>query len=211
VSEKNRLEAFSDGVMAIAITLLVLDLVVPTREELSLQGVTLAHALGSLWPSYAAYVVSFMIIGIIWVNHHTLFGMIARVERGLLFANLLLLMLVAVIPFPTRLLAEYLTAGGRDSHVAAAVYSGTMLATAVAYTGLFAAATRRADLLAPGVDPDAVRRSLPRFGLGVGLYALTVVLSFVSAPLTLAVHFAIAVYYVFDQTGARTAARTSTP
>jgi uncharacterized membrane protein len=203
VNEKNRLEAFSDGVMAIAITLLVLDLVVPTREQIADNKHTLAQALGALWPSFAAYVVSFLIIGIIWVNHHTLFGMLARVERVLLFVNLLLLMLVSVIPFPTRLLAEYLTAGTRDSHVAAAIYSATMLATAVVYTSLFALATRRADLLAPGVDADAVRRSLPRFGLGVGVYGLTVVLSFISAPLTLLTHFLIAVYYVFDQTGAR--------
>jgi uncharacterized membrane protein len=119
-------------------------------------------------------------------------------------------MFVSVIPFPTRLLAEYLTAGGRDSHVAAAVYSGTMLATAVVYTALFATATRRPELLAPGVDAVAVRRFLPRFGLGVGLYALTVVLAFVSAPLMLAVHFAIGVYYVFDQTGARSATGSST-
>jgi uncharacterized membrane protein len=203
VNEKGRLEAFSDGVMAIAITLLTLDLVVPTRQELLDEGKTLAQALGALWPSFAAYVVSFLIIGIIWVNHHTLFGMLARVERVLLFVNLLLLMLVAVIPFPTRLLAEYLTAANRDSHIAAAVYSTTMLVTAIVYTGLFALATRRADLLLPGVDADAVRRSLPRFGLGVGVYAVTVLLSFVSAPLTLATHFVIAVYYVFDQTGAR--------
>ena len=81
MNEKGRLEAFSDGVMAIAITLLTLDLVVPTRQELLDEGKTLAQALGALWPSFAAYVVSFLIIGIIWVNHHTLFGMLARVER----------------------------------------------------------------------------------------------------------------------------------
>lgn len=201
MSETGRLEAFSDGVMAIAITLLVLDLVVPTREQLAAENASLGHALAALWPSYAAYVVSFLIIGIIWVNHHAVFKLVGRVDRRLLFTNLFLLMVVAAIPFPTRLLAEYLTAGDADAHIAAAVYSTTMLMMAVAFTLLFAAATRRPDLLAPGVDPVAVRRSLPRFGLGVGVYAVTVALSFVSAPLTLLTHFGIAVYYIFDQTG----------
>jgi uncharacterized membrane protein len=201
VSESTRLEAFSDGVMAIAITLLVLDLIVPTREELSAQHTTLSHALGALWPNYAAYVVSFLVIGIIWVNHHALFGLIGQVDRWVLFSNLLMLMVVSAIPFPTRLLAEYLTAGGSASHLAAAVYSATMLAMAVAFTALYIAGTRP-QMLRPGVDPAAMRRALPRFSAGVGLYAVTVAVSFISAPVTLAVHFGLAVYYVFDQTGA---------
>src|SRR6266566_7316784 len=84
-----RLEALSDGVMAIAITLLVLDLRVPARDTLS-DG-DLASALGRQWPSYLAYVVSFLVIGIIWTNHHAMFGLVRQVDRGVLFANLLLL------------------------------------------------------------------------------------------------------------------------
>src|SRR5437899_5745321 len=130
MTEPGRLEAFSDGVLAIAITLLVLDLTVPLRNEL--HGESLALALGHQWPNYCAYAVSFLVIGIIWVNHHAMFAMVARTDRWVLFANLLLLMVVAAIPFPTRLLAEYLTAAGRDAHVAAAVYSATMLAMGIA-------------------------------------------------------------------------------
>jgi len=200
VTETNRLEAFSDGVMAIAITLLVLDLSVPARSQLG-RNETLRHALAQMWPNYAAYVVSFLIIGIIWMNHHSLFRMIARVDRLTLFLNLLLLMVVSAIPFPTRLLAEYLTAGGPDSHLAAAVYSGTMLAMSLAFGALFVSATRRPDLLRPAVDHAVVRASIPRFTGGGAVYALTVVLAFISAPVTLLAHFGLAVYYLFDHTG----------
>jgi uncharacterized membrane protein len=203
VSETSRLEAFSDGVMAIAITLLVLDLAVPTQKELVSGKESLGHALAAQWPNYAAYVVSFLVIGIIWMNHHTLFGLIDRVDRWVLFANLLLLLVVSAIPFPTRLMAEYLTSGGSSAHLAAAVYSATMLAMAVAFTALYVTATRRSDMLRKNVDAVAVRRSAPRFGAGVAAYAVTVGLAFVSAPATLLVHFGLAVYYMLDQTGAR--------
>ena len=203
-----RLEALSDGVMAIAITLLVLDLRVPARDTLADHD--LASALGRQWPSYLAYVVSFLVIGIIWTNHHAMFGLVRQVDRGVLFANLLLLLVVSAIPFPTRLLAEYLTAGGPDSHLAAAVYSGTMLAMSLAFGGLFVSATRRPDLLRPTVDHAVVRASIPRFTGGGAVYALTVVLAFISAPVTLLAHFGLAVYYLFDHTGSGSAGPAST-
>src|SRR3954449_5825661 len=104
----SRLEAFSDGVFAIAITLLVLDIKGPDLAE----GHTLAHAVLDLWPSFAAYVTSFAVIGIIWVNHHAIFGHVGLADRRLLALNLLLLLFVALLPWPTSLIAEYLTAGG---------------------------------------------------------------------------------------------------
>jgi TMEM175 potassium channel family protein len=199
-----RTEAFSDGVFAIAITLLVLDLVVPTRQEAAEAG--LGHALAHEWPAYFAYLVSFLIIGIIWVNHHSMFDKVRRVDRPVLFANLALLLVVSLIPFPTRLLAEYLTAGAA-SHVAAAVYSATMLAMGLAYATLWMLLTRDADLLQRGVDPRAGRAALVRFGLGNVFYLATIGLSFVNATATLAVHGALAIYYCFDQLpGAGTAA-----
>ncbi len=130
VMSSRRLEAFSDGVFAIAITLLVLDLAVPPREG-SPDG-SLGGALAHQWPSYFAYLVSFLIVGIIWVNHHTVFDKVRLVDRPVLFANLALLLFVSVLPFPTHLMAEYLTAGA-DSHIAAAVYSATMFAMGLAF------------------------------------------------------------------------------
>jgi uncharacterized membrane protein len=191
-----RLEAFSDGVFAIAITLLVLDLAVPARDSPHESG--LAAALGRQWPSYFAYLVSFLIIGIIWVNHHTMFDKVRLVDRPVLFANLGLLLVVSVIPFPTHLMAEYLTAGS-DSHVAAAVYSATMLAMGSAYSVLWLTITRDERLLHEHVDPGSSRRALVRFGAGNVLYLVLVGLSFVSAVATLALHAALAVYYSFDQ------------
>ena len=191
-----RVEAFSDGVFAIAITLLVLDLVVPNRAEGDAEG--LGHLLAEQWPAYLAYIISFMVIGIIWVNHHTVFNKVRMVDRKVLFANLLLLLIVSAIPFPTKLIAEYLRAGA-DSHLAAAIYSSTMLAMGLAYSALWLAVTRDARLLHEHVDPAAGRAAIRRFGLGNALYVCTIGLSYVNAILTLAVHGALAVYYCFDQ------------
>jgi uncharacterized membrane protein len=191
-----RLEALSDGVFAIAITLLVLDLAVPARDQLS--GRSLASALGAEWPSYFAYLVSFAVIGIIWVNHHMLCGLVKRADRVVLFANLFLLLTVSVIPFPTRLLAEYLTARG-SSHVAAAIYSASMLAMSIAFTLLFLAISRDARLLHVPLDRATIRRTLRSFSLGGVFYLATIGLSFVSAVLTLIVHALLALYYCFDQ------------
>ncbi len=122
----NRIEAFSDGVFAIAITLLVLELRVPDAPAGHL-----AEALLHQWPAYASYVVSFLIIGIIWVNHHAMFQHIVKADRTLVFLNLLLLLCVSFIPFPTALLADFFHAGA-DQYVAAVVYSTTMTAMGVA-------------------------------------------------------------------------------
>jgi uncharacterized membrane protein len=196
--DTNRLEAFSDGVFAIAITLLVLNLTVPPLDKVAVGG--LAGTLQRGWPSYAAYLVSFLVIGIIWVNHHYVFKMISQVDRPLLFINLMLLMAVSVLPFPTALLANYIRHGPADSHLAAAIYSATMLAMSVAFSGLWLWVTRDGgSLLHERLDRRQARTALRRFGLGCLVYLLTVGLAFINAVLTLSVHFILAVYYAFDQ------------
>jgi uncharacterized membrane protein len=191
-----RVEAFSDGVFAIAITLLVLDLAVPARHDIEEGG--LAGALAHEWPSYFAYLVSFLVIGIIWVNHHTVFDKVRLVDRVVLFANLGLLLVVSALPFPTHLLAEYLTAGS-DSHVAAAIYSGAMFLIGALYSGLWLAITRDERLLHEEIDPATGRAALRRFSVGSVFYLATIGLAFVNAVATLAVHAALAVYYCFNQ------------
>src|SRR5581483_2141392 len=99
-----RLEAFSDGVIAVAIALLVLNIDVPDLKS----GETLAHGLANQWPFYAAYVTSFLPIGIIWVNHHVMIGRLQETDHAILFLNLLLLMSIAILPFATKLMATYL-------------------------------------------------------------------------------------------------------
>jgi uncharacterized membrane protein len=197
MSETNRTEAFSDGVLAIAITLLVLDLRVPLTETLH---ESLATALAERWPAYAAYVTSFLVIGIIWVNHHGVFELVSRVDRVALFLNLLLLMSVAAIPFTTALLSEYLLAGDRDARTAALVYSIVMLAMSLSFAALYTHVARHPAGLADGVDPIAVRKSIVRFSaVGTLLYVGTLVVALFSAPLCLVAHFLIALYYCFQQ------------
>ena len=198
MNDKGRLEAFTDGVIAIAITLLALDLKLPPREE----GEALSSALLHHWPSYLAYLVSFLVIGIMWVNHHAMFALIARVDRALLFLNLLLLMVIAAIPFPTALLAEHLTEGD-DSHIAAALYSGTMVAMSLCFIALWSHVRRTGALLHDRVDREAASATGRRFGLGILIYVGTVGLSFFSAIVTLLAHLVIALYYCFDQLAMR--------
>jgi TMEM175 potassium channel family protein len=197
MSETGRTEAFSDGVLAIAVTLLVLDLHVPLSNALR---EPLAVALAHEWPAYAAYVTSFLIIGIIWVNHHAVFELVGRVDRSVLFLNLLLLMAVVAIPFATALLSEYLLAGNGNARIAALVYSATMLVMSFGFALLYTFIALHPVLLADGVDPGAVRGSIVRFSaVGIGLYILTLVIAVVSAPACLAAHFVIAIYYCFQQ------------
>ena len=195
----SRLGAFSDGVFAIAITLLVLELQVPETGDRSL-----ARALAHEWPQFAAYLTSFLIIGIMWVNHHSMFRQITRVDRPLLFLNLFLLLWTALLPFPTELIARYLRAGSADAHVAAAVYSLNLTFAAIAFSLIWGHAVR-AGLVVHDLNSRAQWRSIGRFSVGTLVYAATIGLSFVSAPVTLAVQFLIAAYYAFEQVGRGTA------
>ena len=188
----SRIEAFSDGVFAIAATLLVLELKVPHVEPGELGGTLLGN-----WPSYATYVVSFLVIGIIWVNHHAVLERIRKVDRPLLFLNLVFLMAVAVIPFPTALLADYLKAG-HDEHLAAAVYGGSMTLMGVTFGSIWAYAVLSGDLLHEGIDPARARRSLWIFAAGNPLYVLAIGASLLSAELALAIYALLALFYMFD-------------
>jgi uncharacterized membrane protein len=195
--EKGRLEAFSDGVFAVAITLLALDLAVGGPGNGSLR-----HQLADRWPSYAAYVVSFFVIGITWVNHHALFRGIALVDRVLLFLNLTLLMFIVAIPFGTATMAAYLRAGDNDAHLAAALYAGILAAMGLTFSAIFVWSIRADDRRYQPLPPDVARRSVWRFGLGSVAYLVTIAIAFVSAPAALAMIALVAVYYLFDQTPA---------
>jgi uncharacterized membrane protein len=197
MSETTRTETFSDGVLAIAVTLLFLDLHVPARDTLH---ASLATTLAGQWPAYAAYVTSFLVIGIIWVNHHAVFELIGRVDRITLFLNLLLLLAVVSIPFTTALMSEYLTADIGNARTAALVYSAVMLGVSGGFAGLYIHVTRHPTLLAEGVDRRGMRSSFMRFsGVGILLYLATLVVAVFSAPLCLLAHLVIALYYCFEQ------------
>jgi uncharacterized membrane protein len=191
-----RIEAFSDGVFAIAITLLVLEIHVPEHPE---EG--LGRALLDQWPAYASYVVSFFVIGIIWVNHHAIFDHLARADRPLLFLNLALLLFVALLPWPTNLMATYMQEGGADERVAAVVYSGTMAAMGLSFGSLWTYASGRAQLLGETLSPAEVRRLTRRFTVGAPVYALSMLVALVSAPACLLLNALLAVYYALPTGG----------
>ena len=184
-----RVEAFSDGVFAIAITLLILTIGIPSGHR------PLGHELLRLWPSYAAYAVSFLTIGIMWVNHHTLFRHFERVDRPLLLLNILLLMLIAFVPFPTRVAADFVRSGG-DRRAAAFLYGSTMTITAVLFIALWLYGSRR--LLAPESDPREVSGITRSYLPGVPLYGGTTLLAFASPVASLVLFGAIALFYALS-------------
>jgi uncharacterized membrane protein len=197
IVESGRLEAFSDGVFAVAITLLVFNLAVPGPGH-----EPLGEQLTSHWPAFAAYVVSFLTIGIIWVNHHTLFRSFSEVDRGLLFLNLLLLFFIASIPFATATIASYLKHGGPDAALAAAIYQSVFLGMSLSFGALFWWSIRHEHLKTPLTGPQA-RIALIRFAGGNVVYAISIGIAFVSAPASLLISALLAVYYMFEQTPAQ--------
>lgn len=192
--DTNRLETFSDGVIAIAITLLILEIDVPEDTHGELWSALLRQ-----WPSYLAYLISFAVIGIIWVNHHGILALVARVDRPLLYLNLLLLLAVAGIPFPTALVAEHLQSPGIDSEVAAAVYGGWATLVALSFNLMWRWIVHDESLIRDDIDIRALRANTRRFSLGLVIYPLTVGIAFLNPILALGVHGLVAVYYVVDQ------------
>jgi uncharacterized membrane protein len=188
-----RLEAFSDGVYAIAITLLILEIRVPASETVSAIG--LWHALGQRWSSYAAYVLSFLIIGIMWANHHNIFRYIGRANHQLVMLNLGLLFCTAFLPFPTAVLAQYLPSSA-DRAVAAVFYGGTLTVTSIFYNALWLYAARGRRLLKPDADPRLVNAITREFLFGPIFYAIATAIAFLSVGVSLAIHALLALLYV---------------
>ena len=184
-----RVETFSDGVFAIAATLLVLEIGVNTAN-----GNTLGHELLAAWPSYLAYVTSFLIIGIIWINHHHCMSMIERVDRPFLFINTLLLLSVSFIPFPTKLVAQYLQQPGERS--ATYAYAATLLVMAVLYNIWWRYARRGRRLIAEQV-PDSELRAVDRaFDPGAPLYAIVFVVAIFSPLASVILTLVLAAFYL---------------
>jgi uncharacterized membrane protein len=188
-----RLESFSDGVIAVAITLLVLNIAVPLPDRTP----HLGHALGAQWPAYAAYATSFMTIGIIWINHHVMIGRLARADHSILILNLVLLLTIGVIPFGTSLMAQYLRQG-HGANLAAGVYGGILLLMALAFATLNRQILlQRPHLLQGELSLDRRRRILARSLSGLVPYIVATGLAVVSAYATLAICAGLAVFYAF--------------
>jgi uncharacterized membrane protein len=186
-----RLEAFSDGVFAVAATLLVLNVTVPIVGAHQ----SLAHALGNQWQLYVAYANSFITIGIIWINHHAMISRLRSADHAILMLNLLLLLFVAVLPFATSLMTDYLRAG-HGQHLALAIYAGSFLLMSLAFATLnWFILFRRTSLMGAELSFEQRRRIITRGVVGILPYAVAVVLATVSPYITLAICAAVAIFY----------------
>lgn len=190
--ETGRIEAFSDGVFAIAVTLLVLELKVPALAEEATNS-DLWSALLSRWPSYLAYLVSFATILIVWVNHHRLFTIITRSDSRLLFLNGALLLVVTTIPFPTALLAEYLEKPAATA--ACAIYTGSFVLLALAFNGFWRYAAYRNRLLASTVTDAQVKAVARSLLFGPLSYGLAFALAFVNVYASFGLCILLAIYW----------------
>ena len=186
---KNRLEAFADGIFAFAATLLILNLAV--NETRPLGGELLR-----IWPSYVAYAISFVTIGIIWINHHTVMNQIGHVDRPFLVINILFLMFIAFIPFPTRLLALLITTGGGEA--AALAYGITLTLTAILFNVLWRYAATGRRLLRHDADQRTVDGIGRSYLLGPVTYLAATLVALWSPLLSAGLYVAIAVFYTLE-------------
>jgi uncharacterized membrane protein len=187
-----RFEALSDGVFAIAITLLVLDLAVPTTGHSSRH---LLNAVADDWPGYLGYLVSFSTIGAIWLGHNALTDYLDQADRTLLRLNLLLLLFVSFLPFPTRLLAEYVTTD-RAERVASTFYGLTLLICAGLLSVLWRYAWH-AHLVRPDVHDVELSLLRSRLTPGLGIYVLVILVGLLVPVAALVGYLLIALYFVF--------------
>jgi uncharacterized membrane protein len=183
----SRLEGFSDGVIAVAITLLVLDLHVPDVKA------GLFGALLRQWPTYLGYITSFLVIGILWLHPHHIFTYIKRTDHMVLFLNMLLLMSVVLIPFVTALLTRYLNQ--QEEKTAALMYSGTFLLTTILFNVLWGYAAGHQRLLRPEIDPQLIRKLTRRYLLAPLLYLFSLPLTQVNVKACLVLYILVALFY----------------
>ena len=186
---KNRLEAFADGIFAFAATLLILNLMV--------SGVSVGTELLQIWPSYVAYAVSFITIGIIWINHHTVMHQVAHVNRLFLVLNVFFLMMIAFIPFPTRLLALYVN-DPKQAEAAAIAYGVTLTLTAVFINLLWRYAASGHRLLRDNADARVVEGISRSYLPGPFIYLAGTAVALVSPRASALIYVGIAVFYVLE-------------
>jgi uncharacterized membrane protein len=194
--ETGRLEAFSDGVFAVAITLLVLNIKIPGIDVPAGQlpnDTQLWSTLLNEWPMLAAYTTSFATIGVMWINHHRLYTHIKRTNTMLMLLNLLLLLIIVFVPVPTALVAEYLV--HPDQHAAALLYSGTMIILAICFNLLWRYASYHNRLIAKNADERAVNAITKQYWFGPVVYLLAFILALFSTPASLTLNFLLALFF----------------
>ncbi len=198
VKETGRIEAFSDGVFAVAITLLILNIQPPSAlsPNLSSNDSELLNYLLSLWPAYLAFVASFATIGIMWINHHRLFTYIKRTDTILMLLNLLLLFMIVFVPFPTALLAQQYISHP-NLRVPALVYNGLFILLAVFFNLLWRYAAHKNRLLDKKADQQAVEAITRQYRFGPLFYVVSFGLAWIYVPASIALNLFMAVYFAF--------------
>lgn len=200
LADPSRVQAFSDAVFAIIVTLLVLDLRAPHTHPGGMLDALLRE-----WPSYLAFTISFVYLSVLWLNHHALFRLIARVDARLNWANLALLFSAVVIPFPTATLAAAFAGGDRsDERVAVALYALSATPLSVPWLLIFLHLLRHPELRVPGVDDGYLRAQVPRPVTGIVLYGLSGVLGwFVNPVLGVATFVLMIIFHAATSEGVR--------
>ncbi len=188
-----RLEAFSDGVFAIAITLLVLEIQIPHATAVG----KLSDAVEAQWPAFVAYIISFMTILVMWLNHHNIVQYINRADRLFFIFNGLLLMVITFVNYPTALVAEAAQLSPSDQKLAALIYSGTLVVISLLYNALWLSAIYHRRLIAPKLDQATIRVTTILYSVGIPLYGAAFLLALVSPVASLALNAALALYFVF--------------
>ena len=192
--ETGRIEAFSDGVFAVVITLLILNIQLPTKSFT--KEIDLFNYLLSLWPAYLAFVTSFATIGIMWINHHRLFTYIKRTDTILMLLNLLLLLMIVFVPFPTALLAQQYISHP-NLRVPALVWNGTFILLAVFFNLLWRYAAHENRLLDKKADQQAVEAITRQYRFGPLFYVVSFGLAWIYVPASIALNLFMAVYFAF--------------
>lgn len=191
LASTNRVEAFSDGVLAIAITLLVLDLRAPEATG------EFGHELLAEWPSYLAYVASFVVIGALWQNHHALFTRIARTDTSLIGRNMLLLLACSVLPFPTAVVSSAWRVGDHADRVAGlALFALVSVAMSSAWIALCSYLGSHPHLLEDPSSVYFVRGERRRSGIAIGMTLLALAIAFVAPVVTLLMFAVLPVFYI---------------
>ena len=198
--DRSRLEAFSDGVFAVAITLLALNLTVAGPGH-GPKYPSLTDQLQAHWPAFLAYLISFFMIGIVWVNHHVLVRAITAVDRTLLFLNLVLLLFVVLIPFATATVADYLTKNTWDANVAMALYGGVFLGMSIGFGSIFEWTLHGQRVYQP-LPPEKHWAARARFVGGGLVYVVAIIVALINAIAAFVLIALVAVYYIVERTPA---------
>jgi uncharacterized membrane protein len=186
-----RIEAFSDGVFAIAITLLILEIKIPHLPESH----DLATALMHLWPAYGAYVLSFVTVGIYWANHNFVFKLYQRTDHVFYLLNVLFLMCISFLPFPTAVLSEYLV-DPEEKHTAISLYALGLLLPATAWFLTWLYASYRCRLIDRRLDPGFVRLLTRQYLVSILLYLTAWLISYWNGPVSLALMIGLTLLYL---------------